>query len=486
MSTKGKQLPSEASSVDPAGMLKPSFDQFRRFWQSPEVERTLLCADIESSIAHVRMLGETGIVEKQVSADVVAGLEQIRKELAQGSPVLQDGDVDIHSAIHRRLGDIVGSMADVVRIAKSHNDQIATDIRLWLRDVTLDIYSLLLQVRFKLLQLAERDMDVVMPGYTHMQPAVPILLAHWWLANETRMARDFSRLADFYKRMNVLPLGACQLAGATQPIDRQLVASYLNFDSVMENSLDAVSDRDYLIEFASAASIIGVHLSQMSSELLLWSTQEFAFVRLPRSFVFRSQSMPQKRNPELLEILRSRPSVLNGRLSQFLNELKGLSVSYSQDLQECLPGLLDVVENVKFVLELTDVLLPAFKFDTVRMQKLANADMTNAGHAIDYLIERDVAPDKAMKYVDQILDYCRERNKALPDLTLNEWIQFTPAFNDDIYNYVSVENAVDSRISYGGTGGVQVQESLMRAVEKLNADKAYLDALSVRRLHCQG
>ena len=486
MSTQGKQVPSEASSVDPGGTLKPSFDQFRRFWQSPEVERTLLCADIESNIAHVRMLGETNIIEKLVSAEVVAGLEQIRKEIASGLPVLQNDDIDIHSALHRRLRDIVGNMADVVRIAKSHNDQIATDIRLWLRDVTLDIFELLIQVRYKLLQLAERDLDVVMPGYTHMQPAVPILLAHWWLANETRMGRDFSRLTDFYKRMNTLPLGACQLAGTTQPIDRQLVAKFLGFDSVMENSLDAVSDRDYLIEFGAAASIIGVHLSQMSSELLLWSTQEFAFVRLPRSFVFRSQSMPQKRNPELLEILRSRPSVLNGRLSQFLNELKGLSVSYSQDLQECLPGLLDVVENVKFILELTDVLLPAFRFDTVRMQKLANADMTNAGHAIDYLIERDVPPDKAMKYVDQILDYCRERNKALPDLTLNEWIQFTPAFNDDIYNYVSLENAVDSRISYGGTGGVQVQESLLRAVERLNVDKAYMDSLAVKRLHCQG
>ena len=234
-----------------------------------------------------------------------------------GKPVLESNDIDIHAAIHRRLHHIVGDMADVVRIAKSHNDQIATDIRLWLRDATIDIFSRLCDVRFLLLQLAQRDLEAVMPGYTHMQPAMPILLAHWWLANETRLRRDFSRLVDFYKRMNALPLGACQLAGTNQPIDRQLVAQYLGFDSVMENSLDAVSDRDYLIEFSSAAALIGVHLSQMSSELLLWSTQEFAFVRLPRAFVFRSQSMPQKRNPELLEILRSRPSVLNGRLPSF-------------------------------------------------------------------------------------------------------------------------------------------------------------------------
>ncbi len=487
MSRQGKQVPPEASA-DSAGTgikLKASFDQVRRFWQSPEVEQALLFADVESNIAHVRMLGETGIVEKQVAQDVIAALEQIRLELDDGAAVLESNDIDIHAAIHRRLHHLVGDLADVVRIAKSHNDQIATDIRLWLRDATIDIFARLRNVRYLLLQLAERDLEAVMPGYTHMQPAMPILLAHWWLANETRLRRDFSRLVDFYKRMNSLPLGACQLAGTNQPIDRQMVAEYLGFDSVMENSLDAVSDRDYLIEFASAASLIGVHLSQMSSELLLWSTQEFAFVRLPRAFVFRSQSMPQKRNPELLEILRSRPSVLNGRLTQFLDELKGLSISYCQDLQECLPGLLDVVETVKFILELTEVLLPAFKFDTVRMQKMASADLTNAGHAIDFLVERDMAPDKASHVVEAILDYCRERTKALPDLTLNEWIQFSPAFNEDIYNYVSIAESVDSRTSYGGTGGVQVEQSIKRAFELLEGDHSFMNELASKRLNCQ-
>jgi argininosuccinate lyase len=318
-----------------------------------------------------------------------------------------------------------------------------------------------------------------------MQPAMPILLSHWWLANEVRLRRDFSRLQDMYKRLNSLPLGACQLAGTNQPIDRRLVAEYLGFDTVMENSLDAVSDRDYLIEFASAASLIGVHLSQMSSELLLWATQEFGFVRLPRAFVFRSQSMPQKRNPELLEILRSRPSVINGRLAQFLNELKGLSVSYSQDLQECLPGLLDVVENLKFILELSCVLLPAFKFDTNRMKILASSDLTNASHAVDFLAERDIAPDKASKIIDAILAYCRDRSKALPDLTLNEWIQFSPAFNEDIYNYVTVEESVDSRTSYGGTGGEQVEQSVKRAAELVNSDRLFMNGLTAKRLNCQ-
>jgi len=480
-----RQVKPVTQTADQTVNLKPSFDQVRRFWQSPEVEQALLYADVESNIAHVRMLGETGIVDKLTAHDVIAALRQIGAELERGMQLLEPNDIDIHSAIHRRLHHMLGDQADVVRIAKSHNDQIATDIRLFLRDATIDIFENILDVRRALIELAHRDLEVVMPGYTHMQPAMPILLSHWWLANEARLRRDFSRLQDFYKRMNALPLGACQLAGTDQPIDRQLVAQYLGFDAVMENSLDAVSDRDYLIEFAACASLIGVHLSQMSSELLLWSTQEFGFVRLPRAFVFRSQSMPHKRNPELLEILRSRPSVLNGRLAQFLNELKGLSVSYSQDLQESLPGLLDVVENLRFILELIHVLLPAFKFDTVRMQLLASSDLTNAGHAVDFLVERDMSADKASKVIDTILTYCRERTKSLPDLTLNEWIQFSPAFNEDIYNYVKVEEAVDSRTSYGGTGGEQVEQSLRRTVQLHETDRLFMNGIASKRLNCQ-
>ena len=244
----GKQVPRESKAESPGSTAPatPSFDQVRRFWQSPDVEQALLVADV---------LGETGIIEREIALDVIDALEQIETELKAGTPVLEPNDNDIHAAIHRRLHHMLGDTADVVRIAKSHNDQIATDIRLWLRDATIDIFSRLLDVRMSLLQLAERDLEVVMPGYTHMQPAMPILLSHWWLANEHRLRRDFGRLNDFYKRMNALPLGACQLAGTNHPIDRQMVAQFLGFDSVIENSLDAVSDRDYLIEFSSAAHL---------------------------------------------------------------------------------------------------------------------------------------------------------------------------------------------------------------------------------------
>jgi argininosuccinate lyase len=458
--------------------MTADFDQVRRFWQNPSVERALIKYDIASSRAHVRMLGETGIINRNVSQKVIEALAQILKELEDGVEFLSANDSDIHLGLERRLEEVVGDDAKIVKIAKSRNDQIATDIRLWLRDVSLEIYSKILDVRQVLVTLAERDLEVIMPGYTHGQPAMPILLAHWWLANDARFRRDLSRLKDLYVRMNALPLGACAIAGTNQPIDRSLVASYLAFDDVIENSLDAISDRDYLIEFSSFASIVGTHISQMSAEILLWATQEFGFVRLPRALVFRSQNMPQKRNPELLEILRSRPAILNGRLFEFLTQLKGLSISYSQDLQECLPGLIDVVENLKFILELTKELLPTLKFDLKRMRELANTDLTNAANAVDYLVERDIPLDKAASIVESLVSYCKERNKQLTDLSPNEWEQFSPVFGHEIYDYVAIDESVESRSSFGGTAQAQVTQALARAKAILDADHDFVRDLT--------
>jgi len=467
--------------ADSPSKLPPRFDQVRRFWQGPNVEQALLHADIMTTTAHVHMLAETGIVDKQVATEVLKALNQIASDLLDGKSPLSAEDPDIHVAVHRRLHELIGEKADVVRIAKSHNDQIATDIRLWLRGQTMEIFERLLSLRGDFIALAQRDIEAIMPGYTHMQPAMPILLSHWWLANEARFRRDFQRLQDVYKRLNVLPLGACQLAGTNYPIDRELVARFLNFDSVMENSLDAVCDRDYLIDFSSFASVLGLHISQMASELLLWSTQEYGFVRLPRAFVFRSQSMPQKRNAELLEILRSRPSLLSGRLMEFLSELKGLSLSFSQDLQECLPGLLDVVDNLKFILELAHVLLPVLKIDVERMREKAKSDLTNASNAVDFLVDRDMSVDKASKIVESIIAYCKERGRNLADLTMNEWSLFSPAFNHDIYEYVSLEHSVDSRDSFGGTSHEQVEQALNRAANTLESDRNSITKLSIER-----
>lgn len=443
----------------------------RRFWHSTEVEESLLWYDLECAKAHVRMLAQTAIVDN-ASADVVlAALDQMSRDLSEGRTYLSDEDNDIHSGMERHLKEVVGEVGSIVGIAKSRNDQIATVIRMWLRDAAIEIFGGLAKLRLELISLAERDLDVVLPGYTHMQPAQPILLSHWWLANESRFKRDFDRLIDFFSRLNTLPLGAVVISGAKEPIDRAMVAKQLAFDDVIENSLDAVSDRDFLVEFGSFAALVGVHLSQMSTDLLLWATQEFGFVKLQKRFVFRTARLPFKRNPELLEVLRSRPSVFHGRLVEFISELKAVPSGYSQDLQECLPGLLDVVENLRFLIELATEIVRGIDIDPKRMREVACADFMNWTNAIDYLITHGVEPERADKIIEHLSHYCKTRKKYLSDLALSEWQQFSPAFEADVYEYVTSEESVGEFCSFGGSSKDQVESALARAREHLSADE---------------
>lgn len=442
----------------------------RRFWQNPEIEESLSSYDVESSIAHVEMLAATGIIDRELGAQVVAALEQIKGELAEGRSFLGPADTDIHAGLERRLKASLGDAARVLHLAKSRNDQIATDIRLWLRDAVSDLLGDIMRMRKLLLSLAQRDLEVIMPGYTHMQPAQPIMLSHWWLAHEERLHGDFSRVCDFWPRLNRLPLGACVLAGTTEPIDRMMVAEKLQFDGVIENSLVAVSDRDFLLEFGSIAACIGTHISQLSSELLLWQTQEYGFVRLQTAFVFGSTRFPYKRNPELLEILRARPAALVGRLVEFAMQQKAMTIGFSQDLQECLPGLFDQVETLRFLLDLMHTLVAGIDINAQRMREIACADMVNGLSAIEYLLARGVDEDRAHKIVDQITSYCQARNRFLSDLELNEWQQFFPMFEADIYKSVTMEQSVGSYCSLGSSSLPQVTSALDRASTSLAAD----------------
>jgi argininosuccinate lyase len=439
-------------------------------WYSSLIEQVLAEFDILSNIAHVKMLGEVNIIDKKDADRLVEGLKTIKVELSSGTKLIESYDTDIHEAIERRLKELVGDIASSIRIAKSHNDQIATDIRLWLRENVLVIFAKLNKLRQVLIELAKRDLNILMPGYTHMQPAQPILLSHWWLANEARYRRDYGRLKDFYPRLNMLPLGACVLAGTNEPIDRTLVAKYLGFDELIENSLDAVSDRDFLIEFAAFATLCGLHLSQMSSELLLWATREYGFIKLKSAFTTASQHLPGKRNPELLEILRARPSVIYGHLLEFVAQLKALPIGYSQDLQECLKGLFDVTATLNSLIELSCDLLPGIEIDANRMRERACADLTNVGNAFSYLISKGISEEQASKTVESIGNYCQTRNKYLSDLELNEWQQFSPAFETDVYEHVTVEESVGAICSFGGSSIDQVELALNRANEILAND----------------
>lgn len=443
----------------------------RRFWHSPEVEESLLWYDLECAKAHVRMLSETAIVDKPSSEAVLNELNRMERDLAEGISYLSNQDHDIHEGMERALRERLGPLGGIVSIAKSRNDQIATVIRMWLRDAIVDIFEGLTKLRNDLVALAERDIDVVMPGYTHMQPAQPILLAHWWLANEGRFGRDFARLREFYPRLNMLPLGAVVISGAKEPIDRSLAAKYLGFDEVIDNSLDAVSDRDFLVEFGSIASLVGLHLSQMSSDLLIWSTQEFGFVKLQRRFVFRTAKLPYKRNPELLEVLRSRPSVFHGRLMEFISELKAVPSGFSQDLQECLPGLVDVVDNLRFLLELGSEIVRGVDFDPERMREIACADFMNWTNAVQYLAEKGVEEEHAQRVIEQLSQYCKARKKFFSDLALSEWQQFSPAFEADVYEHVTMDESVGAYCSFGGSSKDQVVTALVRSRQHVNMDQ---------------
>ncbi|MBK9142540.1 MAG: argininosuccinate lyase [Candidatus Melainabacteria bacterium] len=455
----------------------------KRFGPPVLVEQALAPHQVASSLAMVTTLVRQDLVSEAAGEELLQALSTIRDEILAGDCLSAIEDPDLYTGLRRRLFELAGERASLVDIALFQNDQLATDLRLWLREACLGVLGELNRLRSEILELADRHCEVVMPGYTHLQPAVPELLAHWWLASAERLERDQTRLRDVFARINLCPLGGHAFAGATQPVDRESLCALLGFDGVIENSLDAVSDRDFVVEFAAAATLVGVHVSQLASELLVWSSREFGFVRLPRSFSFRSQNFPQKRNPELLEVLRSRASQLSGRLQQFVSELKGLTVSYSHDLEESLPGILDMVENLHFILDLSSVVLPAMVFDTRRMHEAASIDAANAGSAADFLIERGLPPEKATDIVERILEYCKERKKHFVDLAPGEWQQFSPAFDNEVYSYVSAASSIDQRDTFGGTARSQVEGSIRRARATLAEDQSWHQAAAARILN---
>jgi argininosuccinate lyase len=370
-------------------------------------------------------------------------------------------------------------------LGRTLEERAATNTRVLLRSACVVICERINKLRQNLITLSERDNEVVMPGYTHMQPASPLLLADWWLANEARLHRDFDRLIDVFKHIGNLPTGAAsQSTESAMMIDRTFTARLLGFEQVAENRLDAVCDRDYILEFAACASSIGVHVSQMASDLLLWSTHEYGVVRLPRGFVFRGQALPAKRNVELLEILRSRPSSITGRLIEFLSQQKGLPLCFSQDLQESLPGILDIVDNLKFMLELSSVLLPLLRFDSGRMRDLSNPDLHNAHNAIDFLIERGLPPEKAAQTAEALLSYCKDRSRQLIDLTMNEWAQFSPAFNQEIFQFIEGSPQEQSRFAHGAEA-LRAANAIENATNSLNSDTQTVTNLQSKRLNCR-
>jgi argininosuccinate lyase len=429
------------------------------------------------------MLGKTNIIDQNDSDKLVNALHMVRQEAAQGTFCVSSSDLDVQSSVERRLTELVGPLASTLKIARSKSDQVATDIRLWLRSATWEIFLSLLAVRKALINISERDLAIIMPGYGHVNPGSPVVLAQWWLATEERLSRDFDRLCDFYRRLNVLPMGAGPIAHHDKLIDRQMVANYLGFEGLIENSFDAATDRDYLVEFAAFASLVGTHLSQMSSELLVWATHEFGFVRILTPLMADSTSISAKRNQSLLEILRSRPSTIFGRLSEFLSELKAIPLGYCQDLQECMPGLIDIVDNLKDILDIARIIIPAVQVDAKRMQAVATNDSTNFDNAVNFLTSKGVAHQTAKDTLENLVKYCLQRSKSLADLELNEWQQFSPAFDAEVYKHVTAEESLSTAGSIDSLTSVQVAEALEKADAQLKSDRGRLPAQAIQQLN---
>jgi argininosuccinate lyase len=440
--------------------LHPSIERFNA---SIRFDLELLQEDLDGSVAHARMLGCCGVITEAEAARIIEGLEQIRQEAQLGTfhPVLADEDV--HFAVERRLTELLGALGKKLHTGRSRNDQVGTDLRLWLRRRIDAIDAALVRFERALLSQAERHREVLIPGYTHLQRAQPLCLAHHLLAYLQMAERDRRRLQDVRRRVNICPLGAAALAGTPVPIDRQQTAGELGFEAIYANSLDAVSDRDFAVEFLAAASLIQVHLSRLSEEVILWASEEFAFVTLSDRCATGSSLMPQKKNPDVPELVRGKCGRMFGHLMALLTVIKGLPLAYNKDFQEDKEALFDAVRTVLDSLEAMAILFEeGLEFRPARLEAAACADFSNATDVADYLVARGVPFREAYQLVGGLVRTCLAEGILLLELPLQRWQEVHPCFAEDIFAAIDPRQVVAARRSEGGTGFDQVSVQLQQ------------------------
>lgn len=430
------------------------------FTSSLAFDQRLALYDIRGSIAHCRMLIKQKILSRAEGERIIKGLESVRRELERERFPFLPSDEDIHMAIERRLTEKIGPVGGKLHTARSRNDQVLLDVRLYLRDEIVTIQQLLGALQKQLARLAKHHSEVVIPGYTHLQRAQPLLLAHHLLAYYEMLNRDQERVQQCGERVNVMPLGAGALAGTTLPIDRHYVAKLLGFPRVSENSLDTVADRDFLAEFLSICAILSMHLSRLAEELVLWASSEFGFIELPDAFATGSSMMPQKKNPDIPELIRGKTGRVYGNLFALLTVLKGLPLSYNRDLQEDKEPLFDTVDTVKGVLSVLEAMLPQIVFREDRLREAALGGFTLATDVADYLVEKGLPFRKAHEVVGAVVRWCLAEKKSLEQLSWEEWRRFSPLFEQDLFPRLTLEAAIDRRRSYGGTARAEVQRRL--------------------------
>ncbi|RPI35521.1 MAG: argininosuccinate lyase [Nitrospiraceae bacterium] len=437
------------------------------FTESISFDKRLWKHDIRGSIAHAKMLAKQGIIPSKDANAIVKGLLEIAAEIESGKFRFRNELEDIHMNIEAELVNKIGPAGKKLHTARSRNDQVALDIRLYLREETEDILSKILQFQKTLLAIAEKHTDTVMPGYTHLQRAQPVLLAHHLLAYIEMIERDKGRFTDSLKRLNVLPLGSCALSGTSLPNDRTFIAKELGFKTVSGNSIDAVSDRDFAVEFLSCACISIMHLSRLAEELVLWSTEEFRFIEISDEFTTGSSIMPQKKNPDVAELVRGKTGRVYGNLMSLLTLMKGLPLSYNRDMQEDKLPLFDTVDTLKSCLEIMTAMLPGITFNSKKMLSTAGQGYSTATDIAEYLVRKGIPFREAHEITGKIVLNCIKKNIELHELDLKELKSFSPVISKDIFPCLDPVASVRARSSYGGTSPSQVLKQIKRYKKSL-------------------
>lgn len=453
-----------------AGRFNAATDAFvEAFTASVEFDRRLAPQDIAGSIAHATMLGRQGIITAEEQHSIIAGLNSIREQIEAGRFPWSVALEDVHMNIESALTTAVGDAGKKLHTGRSRNDQVATDIRLWLRDEIDKLRGEIRRLQGALLLIAEQHAETIMPGFTHLQTAQPITFGHHMMAWFEMLSRDRDRLRDCRRRMNIMPLGAAALAGTSYPIDRGLTAALLGFDAPAENSLDAVSDRDFAIEFAAAASILMMHLSRFSEELIIWSSAQFAFIELADSFCTGSSIMPQKKNPDVPELIRGKSGRIFGHLMALLTLMKSQPLAYNKDNQEDKEPLFDTVDNLKGCLKIFADMIPAITCRRDTMRAAALRGFATATDLADYLVVKGIPFRDAHEIVGKAVALCVERGCDLSDLPLDELQRFSAVIDADVFEVLTLEGSVAARAHVGGTAPSQVRAAIRRARDRLDA-----------------
>ena len=429
----------------------------------------LYAQDIEGSVAHCRMLGKQGIISKDDAARIIDALEDMKAGMDEGAFPPREAFEDIHTLVERSLIDKVGSLGEKLHTGRSRNDQVALDVRMFVRDAIHRVTALINEMQRVLIDVAEMNIDLIMPGYTHLQRAQPVLLAHHLLAYVEMLKRDRQRFQENLKRVNILPLGSAALAGTTYNLDREMVARELHFDAISENSMDAVSDRDFVLEYLFAASLLMMHLSRLSEELIIWSSEEFGFITLPDAFCTGSSIMPQKKNPDVPELVRGKTGRVYGNLISLLTTMKGLPLTYNKDLQEDKEALFDTVDTLEQCLGVMSPLIANISFNRDTMKRATERGYLVATDLADYLVRKGATFRQAHEAVGKMVLFAIDQSKELNQLTIEEMKGFSGLITEDVYDWLDPVKTLGRRNLPGGTGPEEVKNNIRKAREEIGS-----------------